>query len=292
MSADIAGSTEQLLVQFGSRFVGLNVWLIEPAGDPVGTVFCLHNFAGNGLDFAGLANFLARNGYRVVCPDLLGRGRSEPFPDVQRALPQLTKAVAAVIEKYSAPNMTIIGLGWGAAVALAALGVARLNVGRFIGCNIPLDFSIEHDPVIQHEIATSERTFGSQADALAYVLMSPEFAGCGLTADEVKHRVRAAGDMFRMNYDPVVLEGLATVSGRVFDLRRSLAAFSGQTLLLNGTSITPSDLSRMKRFEAKHANVLSIETGSPRVLLRSPAEMLIVLGFLIAGTTAFGGKDD
>ena len=40
------------------------------------TVVCVHGLTRQGRDFDALAQVLVRAGWRVVCPDLVGRGRS------------------------------------------------------------------------------------------------------------------------------------------------------------------------------------------------------------------------
>ena len=47
-------------------------------GDPDSerVVICVHGLTRQGRDFDPLATVLAGQGYRVVCPDLVGRGRS------------------------------------------------------------------------------------------------------------------------------------------------------------------------------------------------------------------------
>mgnify|MGYP006277190751 FL=1 len=46
------------------------------------TILCLHGLTGNGRDFDWIAPNLVEAGYKVVAPDLIGRGRSDfaPYP--------------------------------------------------------------------------------------------------------------------------------------------------------------------------------------------------------------------
>jgi pimeloyl-ACP methyl ester carboxylesterase len=52
-------------------------------GDPTAkrTVICCHGLTRNGRDFDALARRLAKDGYRVICPDVVGRGRSDWLTD-------------------------------------------------------------------------------------------------------------------------------------------------------------------------------------------------------------------
>lgn len=50
-------------------------WQLQ--GAPRGTVIAWHGLARTGRDMDALAQFLAAQGYRVICPDTLGRGLSQ-----------------------------------------------------------------------------------------------------------------------------------------------------------------------------------------------------------------------
>lgn len=71
-------------------FVEKSVQCINPAGthqivysefpgDQTKTVLCVHGLSRNGRDFDWLAKALAADGYRVIYPDMAGRGRSANF---------------------------------------------------------------------------------------------------------------------------------------------------------------------------------------------------------------------
>ncbi len=69
---------EELLLQFGNVFGTMVVRLWKPANTR-GTVFCIHGFEGNGSDFDYLAKHLVQQDFTVVCPDMIGRGKSTFF---------------------------------------------------------------------------------------------------------------------------------------------------------------------------------------------------------------------
>lgn len=55
-------------------------WVPEGAGPDTRTVFCVHGLTRSGRDFDALAETLVADGMRVVCPDMAGRGGSDPLP--------------------------------------------------------------------------------------------------------------------------------------------------------------------------------------------------------------------
>ena len=61
-------------------------------------MICVHGLTRQGRDFDALASALAKRGYRVVCPDVVGRGRSGWLKDPELyALPQYVSDMTVLI---------------------------------------------------------------------------------------------------------------------------------------------------------------------------------------------------
>lgn len=268
----LAVSTEQLLLPVGDQLVNVNVRLFEPA-EAKSTLVAFHGFVGNSLDFLPLAQMLGRNRIRVVAPDMLGRGDSVHLLDPSGyTLTNMLQAAASVVGKY-ARGGAVLGMGWGALIALLGLGVARVRPNKIIAVDLPLDFSIDTDPVIARAFADRGRTFTTAAEAAAYVRSSPEFAALPPDAD-LTHRVRAEGAGYRLSHDDEVMHRTADFGGRGYDLRQVLAGTGTQTLLLSAgvpSSETPAN-----------CTVAGGLSPAGPLLLSSAAEQLMVLGFLKA----------
>lgn len=74
-----AGIDEQLRVELSDRDgfgTSCSVWIIEPEIEPRGTVLVLHGIRSDKTALTGLAQRVAREGFRAVLPDLPGQGRS------------------------------------------------------------------------------------------------------------------------------------------------------------------------------------------------------------------------
>lgn len=267
---DITVSTEQLLLPLGGLMVNVNVRLYEPK-ELRSTLLAFHGFVGNSLDFLPLAQMLGRSGIRVVAPDMLGRGGSVHLEDpAGYTVPNMLQAAAAVLGKYGRDS-TVLGMGWGALIALLGLGVARVRPRKLVAVDLPLDFSIEADPVIARAFADRGRVFATSGEAMAHVRTSPEFASLAEDAD-LTHRIRAEGDHYVLSHDERVTQRTADFGGRDYDLRRVLAGVKAETLLLTAGPAS-GEVPR---------NCTAIGGFGPggRLLLRSPAEQLLVLGFV------------
>ncbi len=63
-------------------FISINVWEWLPSAPSAAPpVLCVHGLTRNGRDFDTLAQALVAQGRRVLCPDLPGRGLSDPLRD-------------------------------------------------------------------------------------------------------------------------------------------------------------------------------------------------------------------
>lgn len=114
-----------------------------PQGTPKpGLVLCLHGLTGNGRFFDEPARALSGAGYRVVCPDMVGRGKSAWLArpkdyNVRRYFSHLE----ALISHLKATEITVIGTSMGGVLGmmLAAKAVTPLRrlVLNDVGAVIP-----------------------------------------------------------------------------------------------------------------------------------------------------------
>lgn len=99
------------MVPLNGTIYSVSVTVYEPARVHR-TLVCLHGVAGNRHDFDLLADFLARHGIRVVCPDMIGRGRSANAPDPgPYSVENHERILAKVIEEYGGKRVTLLGNG-------------------------------------------------------------------------------------------------------------------------------------------------------------------------------------
>lgn len=91
--------------------------IFEPASFRL-TVLCLPGLTRNSRDFTALAQHLGQR-YRVLTPDLRGRGRSAADPHWQNYQPVTYVAdLWALLEAVPAPRVAVIGTSLGALLAM------------------------------------------------------------------------------------------------------------------------------------------------------------------------------
>src|SRR3989304_4218818 len=80
----------------------------NPGADRVAV--CVHGLTRQGRDFDFLARALAAKGFRVVCPDVAGRGLSDRLPDPKHyAAPQYLADMTAVIARLGVARLDWVG---------------------------------------------------------------------------------------------------------------------------------------------------------------------------------------
>ncbi|MDQ0395330.1 acetoin dehydrogenase dihydrolipoyllysine-residue acetyltransferase subunit [Labrys monachus] len=121
--------------------IAYRTWNEAGAGAPV---LLLHGFGGDSQTWAVLAALLARQGRRVVAPDLPGHGATD-FEEA--GLDGLTDAVAAFLDALPLADAELVGHSLGGAVAMrlaarlgARLGRVTLIAPAGLGSAIDADF--------------------------------------------------------------------------------------------------------------------------------------------------------
>jgi len=173
------------------------------------TVVCAHGLTRNGRDFDALALDLA-DGYRVACPDVVGRGKSGWLGNpALYGYPQYCADMAALIARLGVDEVDWVGTSMGGLIGMMLAAqpnspIRRLvinDVGPFIskvGLQRIADY-VGKDPVFE-DIAAVE-------SYLRFVLM-----GFGRLPDEAwrhmaEHGARQRGDgRYGLAYDPAIAE--------------------------------------------------------------------------------------
>ncbi|KVU99318.1 alpha/beta hydrolase [Burkholderia ubonensis] len=103
-------------------------------GDPANprVLVCVHGLTRSGRDFDRLAAALADT-YRVVCPDVVGRGRSDWLADPRLyAIPQYVADMVTLIARLDVESVDWFGTSMGGLIGLALAGLPGSPVRRMI----------------------------------------------------------------------------------------------------------------------------------------------------------------
>jgi pimeloyl-ACP methyl ester carboxylesterase len=110
--------------QDGSHELSFTDW---GAPDAAHAVVCVHGLTRNGRDFDHLAAVLAADA-RVICPDIIGRGRSDRLADPEHyALPTYVAHMIQLIDRLGLGQVDWVGTSMG---GLIGMGVAVADAGK------------------------------------------------------------------------------------------------------------------------------------------------------------------
>jgi pimeloyl-ACP methyl ester carboxylesterase len=97
------------------------------------TVVCVHGLSRQGRDFDVLARALVRKGWRVVCPDLVGRGMSDWLRDPDGyTLLQYGADINALIARLDVDEIDYVGTSLGGLVGIMLAGQPETPIRRLV----------------------------------------------------------------------------------------------------------------------------------------------------------------
>ena len=216
-------------------------------GDPANpkVLVCVHGLSRSALDFDTLAQALAAD-YRVVSPDVAGRGDSEWLRNpMEYSVPTYVSDMVTLIARLNVDSVDWVGTSMGGLIGMGlacmpdapirrlvlndvgpivtAASLAR--IAKYLGKPPPLPSFA----VAEQLVRATSATFGAHSDAQWRAL--------------TEHVVRRQADgSYRMHYDPAIaLPFAADVNGKDMELWNFYDAITAKTLLLRGAE---SDLLR------------------------------------------------
>jgi pimeloyl-ACP methyl ester carboxylesterase len=103
-------------------------------GDPANrkVLVCAHGLARQGRDFDSLAQAMAGE-YRVVCPDVVGRGRSDWLADpMGYAIPLYVADMVTLLARLDAQEVHWVGTSMGGLIGMALAAMKDSPIGRLV----------------------------------------------------------------------------------------------------------------------------------------------------------------
>lgn len=96
-------------------------------------IMCVHGLTGNGFDFDFLAESLIQDGYRLICIDLAGRGRSDFLRDpMDYNYDQYIKDIRAVLIAENLKRVDWLGVSLGGLLGIYLAGGENSPIDRMI----------------------------------------------------------------------------------------------------------------------------------------------------------------
>ncbi|GAB4166717.1 MAG: alpha/beta hydrolase [Rhodocyclaceae bacterium] len=211
-------------------------------GDPRNprVLICVHGLTRNGRDFDYLARALAHE-YRVVCPDVVGRGRSERLAVAEDyVLPVYAADMITLIARLDVEAVDWLGTSMGGLIGMLLAAQPGTPIRRLVLNDVGPRITAQSLARIAQYVGNAPR-FASVEEAEAYVrLVSAPFGA--LSDEQWRHLTvhglkREADGGYRMAYDPAIavpFRAAMAVPGQDVDLWPLYDAIRVPTLVLRG----------------------------------------------------------
>lgn len=199
---------------------------------------CVHGLSRNGRDFDLLARAMAPD-YRVICPDVVGRGRSDWLRDpAGYGVPQYVADLVVLIARLDVDAVAWLGTSMGGLIGMALASLDAAPIARLVLNDVGPVLAAESLKRIGEYLGRAPK-FASFAEAEQYIrLVSAPFGPLSdahwraLTESSLR---QAADGTLEMRYDPAIAQSFqrAAASGAI-DLWPIYERIRCPTLLTRG----------------------------------------------------------
>ena len=212
------------------------------AADNPEVVLCIHGVTRVSDDFDALAAELARD-FRVVCPDVVGRGRSGRLANpMLYSQPQYVADMVTLIARLDVPRVRLVGTSMGGLIGMLLASLPGNPVSRMVINDVGPAIEASALQRIAAYLGQAAR-FASQEEGIAYVRQLSATFGPHTEAQWRKLgsdalRQEENGDWVR-NYDPAIAEPVRVMTPESAQqaqaaLWRAWEAITCPVLLLRG----------------------------------------------------------
>ncbi len=252
---------------------GFHVMRYVEWGDPNNkrVLLCVHGLTRQGRDFDYLAQGLA-DAYRVVCPDVVGRGRSDWLRDpMDYTYPTYCGDMATLIASLHAETLDWVGTSMGGIIGMFLASLPGTPVRKLVlndvGCLIP---KAATDRIGQY--VGAEPVFDS-LDALEGAIRATSPFG-ELSPAQWRHLSEHVAKQdehgkWRFRYDPGVAKVFSGSVGADIDLRSFWSNVRGPAMVIRGEHsdlLLPETLEEMRERPRTEALVVP-RTGHAPMLM-------------------------
>lgn len=250
---------------------------------------CVHGLTRNARDFDRIAAALAGD-YRVVCPDIVGRGRSEWLADPGGyALPQYVSDMMVLLARLDVPHIDWLGTSMGGLIGMLIASQPTSPIGRLILNDVGPVITAESLQRIGSYVGKAP-AFTSIEEAEAYIRrVSAPFGKLddeqwrALTESSLR---RGEDGQWAMIYDPAIAEPFrqACQTRQDIDLWPIYEAIRCPTLVIRGaeSDLLTQTTHREMAQRGPRAELAEIPEVGHAPMFLDPGQIGIVRKFLAA----------
>jgi pimeloyl-ACP methyl ester carboxylesterase len=262
------------------------------AQDNPRVLVCVHGLTRQGRDFDALARHMAGH-YRVVCPDVVGRGESDWLNDPSAyALPQYVADMVVLLARLNAAQVDWVGTSMGGLIGMALASLHNSPIRRLVLNDV--------GPSLEWSALSRIGTYVGQAmqfddEISAARALRALSLGFGDFSDEAwlalsRPMFRAAnGGGIRLHYDPRIANNLqaltpALATAGEVQLWDAYDRLRLPTLVLRGaeSDLLSAETATAMAARGPKARVVTLAGVGHAPMLDRPAQIAPVEGFLLA----------
>lgn len=222
-------------------------------GDPENpdVLVCLHGLIRNGRDFDYLAHSL-KHTYRIICPDLVGRGKSDYIGDASLyTVTQYVNDMVALLGRLKVEKVHWLGTSLGGIIGMMLAAQPQSPLQSLILNDVGM---IVPNMALQRlgMYARNETEFSNLEDAISYfqAILAPIGALDPKKWEHItKHGTLASSDgKLRLAYDPAIGDNFVNQPVPTLHLETYWQAIKCPVLILRGEEsdcLTPDILTKM-----------------------------------------------
>jgi pimeloyl-ACP methyl ester carboxylesterase len=236
------------------------------APDNPRVLVCVHGLTRSGRDFDRLAAQLSTV-YRVVCPDVVGRGLSSWLANPSfYAVPQYVGDMVTLVARLGVETVDWFGTSMGGLIGMAFAGLKDSPIRKMI----VNDVGPHVEPAAIERIGSylgQPVSFATQQEAIDHAALLAQSFG-PLSADEWREintpLVHERDGAWRFRYDPRIAEPFTKITPEMTALGeaalwQSFAAIEGPVLVVRGEQSDLLSRETVAKMIEKGRNVSSVE---------------------------------
>ncbi|HUP10014.1 MAG TPA: alpha/beta hydrolase [Caldimonas sp.] len=252
---------------------------------------CVHGLSRQGRDFDTLARQLADR-YRVVCPDVVGRGQSDFLADPSGyQVPTYVADMVTLIARLDVEQVDWVGTSMGGLIGIGLASLARTPIRKLVLNDV--------GPVIEY--AALERIGGylgaparwGSVEEAADALWAISRGFGPLTREQwlalTRPMLKADGAHWKLHYDPAIALPFKAVTPAIAAagqaaLWQAYDAIRCPTLLLRGadSDLLSPDTARAMAERGPRASVREFAGVGHAPMLVAPDQLAVVREFLLS----------
>jgi pimeloyl-ACP methyl ester carboxylesterase len=252
---------------------------------------CVHGLSRQGRDFDVLAQTMSAD-YRVVCPDVVGRGQSDRLADpMGYQIPAYVADMVTLLARLDATTVHWVGTSMGGLIGMGLASLPQTPISRLVLNDV--------GPTIQPEALARIGTYlglpmrwNSLDEAADYMLSISK--GFGPHTREqwlalTRPMLVAEGNGFKPHYDPAIAVPFKAITPEIAAagealLWRSFDAMTCRTLLLRGadSDLLTRDTAKAMTERGPKARLVEIAGVGHAPMLVKPDQVKVVQEFLLS----------